>query len=130
MNYEIKQEIASHIIDGINDGRLIGLDANDIHNELFNTDYYIIGTWKAEQFLIRCGGVFECINEVANYELDNYGEVLSNEINAEKIANMIAYIYGEELLYSLDCWNDLYDVNELTEKHLKKLKKELNEVLK
>ena len=77
----------------------------DLHNEVFNTDYYIIGTYEAEQALEQYG-TFEAIRKIQEYEQDNYGEIYTDLSDPEKIANMLYYIIGNEAI------NDLYEYSE------------------
>lgn len=72
----------------------------DLHNEVFNTDYYIIGTYKAEKAL-EDYGVFYAIEQIQDYEVTNFGEVLTDLSNPEAVANMLYYIVGEETLSEL-----------------------------
>ncbi len=44
---------------------------------------------------------FEAVDIVKQYEEDNFGE-FTTDIHPERIVNMLAYIYGEEVLYSYD----------------------------
>ncbi len=93
-------EIVNHAIDRIND--MIGYDgteASELHFHLFNEDYFIIGYYQAEEFLKAGPGIFNAIEEIKQYEQDNFGEVTTDLSNSESVANMYAYIHGEELLY-------------------------------
>ena len=47
---------------------------DDLHHEAFNTDYYIIGTYQAKQWLGDMA--FNVINHVKEYEQENFGEVV------------------------------------------------------
>ena len=78
---------------------------SDLHNETFNTDYYIIGTYEAKKALEQYG-TFEAIRKIQEYENDNFGEVLTDLSDPEKIANMLYYIIGNEAI------NDLYEYSE------------------
>jgi hypothetical protein len=86
----------------------------DLHNEVFNTDYYIIGTYAAEQAL-EAYGVFDAIGRVQDYEKDNFGEIYTDLSNPESVINMLYYIIGEEVLLEAmaeidalhDNWNSL-----------------------
>ena len=88
----------------------------DLHNEVFNTDYYIIGTYEAKQQLESIG-VFEAIDKVQTYEKDNFGEVTTDLSNPEKLINVLYYIIGEEELSEMmedieefqDNWNNVAD---------------------
>lgn len=80
----------------------------DLHNEVFNTDYYIIGTHRAKEAL-REFDVFEAIEMVQGYEKDSFGEVFTDLADPEKLINMVYYIVGEEVIgdmYDIDAFND------------------------
>ena len=68
----------------------------DLHHYAFNQDYYIIGTYKAKQWLDD--EVFNIINIIKNYEKDCFGEVSTDFSNPEKIVNMYVYIVGEQIV--------------------------------
>ena len=72
----------------------------DLHHEVFNTDYYIIGTHKAEEALEEYG-VWDAIEKVKTYEEDNFGEVYTDLSDPEKLVNMLFYIIGEEVLWEI-----------------------------
>ena len=103
-----------------------------LHSEVFNTDYYIIGTTKAKEALKRYG-VFDALNKIQMYEIYEFGEVTIDLSDPEKLANMLYYIESEEYLYSLE--GEIHDIldeywgDELPENEVKKLielfKKEL-----
>jgi len=73
------------------------IEDQELHNEIFNTDYYIIGTYEAKQWLGDF--VFEAIDKIKEYEESNFGEVNTDLSDPEKIVNMYVYIIGEELIY-------------------------------
>lgn len=73
----------------------------DLHNEVFNTDYYIIGTPEAKRALIAYG-VFDAIKKVMQYEKENFGEIYTDISDPEKLINTLYYIIGEEVLSSFD----------------------------
>ena len=68
----------------------------DLHHNMFNMDYYIIGTWNAEQWLGT--KAFECMREIQEYEDENFGERFTDLSDPEKVVNMFVYIVGEVLL--------------------------------
>lgn len=87
----------------------------DLHNEVFNTDYYIIGNYAAKEAL-REYDVFEAIELVQTYEKDNFGEVYTDLSSPEKLINMVYYIIGEEVISEMyaieefeENWNNLSD---------------------
>ena len=75
----------------------------DLHNEVFNTDYYIVGTWQAKEALNEYD-VFDAIEKVRDYELGNFGETYTDITNPEALVNMLYYIIGEEVI------SDMYDI--------------------
>jgi hypothetical protein len=96
------QEIKEYFEDFINENEeQIKEDNNfyeDLHHECFNTDYYIIGTYKATQWLSE--QVFNVIEYIKEYENNNFGEVTTDFSSPEKIVNMYVYIIGEEIVYN------------------------------
>jgi hypothetical protein len=117
--YKIEAELKAHIIAVLND--FIGMEKADLHNEIFNSDYYIVGYYQAEQLLVSwLVSAFEAIEYVQDYEKD-ISEETHTTINSEAIVNMLVYIVGEELLQ--DAFNDsgVDTDGELTEEDIKEL---------
>ena len=101
-----KQDVKEYIIDQLASD--VGLDQHisDLHHYLLNEDYFIIGYWKAEQWLKKDdGSVFEAIETIREYEESNFGQVSTDFSSSENVANMLAYILGEQILYSNDTYN-------------------------
>jgi len=73
---------------------------SELHHEVFNTDYYIIGTREAKEALEEYG-VWDAISKVQEYEKDNFGEVYTDLSNPEKLVNMLYYIIGEEVIWEM-----------------------------
>jgi hypothetical protein len=110
---EMKQEAIEAIIEALEDG-YSGYYC-DLHNEVFNTDYYIIGTYEAKEAL-REYDVFNAIELVQGYEKDNFGEVYTDLSDPEKLINMVYYIIGDEVIGDMyeieafgDNWNNVAD---------------------
>ena len=99
MKYK-KEEIKSHfedVIQGYDRSTIIQLIKDDeLHNEIFNTDYYIIGTYKAKKWLGDMA--FNIIGFIKEYEEDNFGEVFTDLSDPAKVVNMYVYIIGEEII--------------------------------
>ena len=108
-------DIKQDLIDKLNDG--IGLDSNvyDLHHELCNTDYFIIGTYKAKQWLGH--DAFDAIEIIKDWELDVIGEVTTDFSDPEKICNMLAYVIGEQLLAQCQAYINAIDLNETLRQH-------------
>lgn len=103
MKTSIKQELAQHIIDRINDGVIDNSNKDEWHFHCFNEDYYIIGYFECSEWLkLHNIGEFEAAGICTQYEIDNFGECSNIYDNSEKAVNMLAYIYGEELLSEID----------------------------
>lgn len=103
MWYEMKLDAVNALIDCLE----CGYDGYycDLHNEVFNTDYYVTGTAEAKDILGE--DVFDAIGRIYTYENDTLGEVLTDLSNPVKIANMLFYIIGEEIMYDNDEFNKI-----------------------
>lgn len=103
MKATIKTELANHLLDFINDGILTDENKEDWHFHAFNEDYYIIGYYEAKQWLKHHDiDAFEAIGICQEYEKEMFGEQSKVYDNSETTVNILAYIYGEELLNSID----------------------------
>ena len=107
---EMRKEAREAIIEALKDS--YSGYYSDLHHEVFNTDYYIIGTYKAKEALNEYG-VFEAIEKVQAYEKDNFGEIYTDLSDPEKFINTLYYIIGEEVLFKMmdgiKAWNDNWD---------------------
>jgi len=100
---ELKQDVKDYIIQQLNDD--VGLDQHisDLHHYLLNEDYFIIGYYQAEQWLKK-DSIFNAIETIKEYEESNFGKVSTDLSSSENVANMLAYILGEEILYNNDTY--------------------------
>jgi len=123
----MRQEAREQIIECLKDG-YSGYYC-DLHHEVFNTDYYIIGTYEAKKALEEYG-VWDAIDKVREYETDNFGEVYTDLSNPEKLVNMLYYIIGEEVLREMldnsETWSENWD-NQADEETNAKILEELGE---
>lgn len=101
---EMREEARAAIIETLRNG-YTGYYC-DLHQEIFNSDYYIIGTYQAKEALKEYD-VFDAIEKVQQYEIDNFGGIYTDLSDPEKLINMLWYIIGEEVLYEI-----MEDVNE------------------
>ena len=104
--YYKQDEIQTYINDYLEDHKEYikeNLDHNsdimELHNEIFNMDYYIIGYYNANQWLKD--RAFDCIGIIQEYEKEHFGEVHTDLSSSEKVVNMYAYIVGQELLENM-----------------------------
>jgi hypothetical protein len=97
----------------------------DLHHEVFNSDYYIIGVYEAKEAL-REYDVWDAIEKVQTYEKDNFGQIGIDLADPEKLVNMLYYIIGEEVLYEMmdgvEAWEDNYNNRATDETNAKILK--------
>ena len=103
---EMKREAIEAIIECLENG-YSGYYC-DLHNEVFNTDYYIVGTYLAK-LTLKEYDVFEAIDLVRTYEKDNFCEGYTDCSDPEKLINMVYYIIGEEVI------SEMYEINEFNE---------------
>ena len=116
--------IIQHAIDGIDSISPDSVYGCDLHHELFNTDYFIVGYYEAEQWINEMGGAFSVIAEIKDYEESNFGDCSTDLSSSESVANMYAYILGENLLSDIKCLSDKWD-DYLTESDLQEIRDEL-----
>lgn len=123
------KEIIQHGADNI-ENLDAPVEVSDLHNYLFNEDYFIIGTYRAKEFL-NDYGTFDAIEKIREYEQDNFGEVNTDFSDPEKVANMLAYIVGEEKLNECEAYQKaLEDDKKLDSLDLANIRLELEEMAK
>lgn len=102
----------------------------DLHNDCFNLDYYFIYTDDVEKALENYG-VFDAIHTVQDYEKFNFGEIYTDIGDPVKVANMLWYIIGDEIiieLFNLDEFSELWN-EDATPENNKKLIDFINNLL-
>ena len=124
----LKQDVLSYMISLLEDQVGLDNDVSDLHHYLVNEDYFIIGTYQAKQWL--GSEVFDVIETIREYEQSNFGQVSTDFSDPEKVANMMAYILGEEILSESDIYQQIqFDKNILEEDDIKNLVEDLKENL-
>lgn len=78
---------------------------SDLHNDIFNTDFYIIGRYQAKEWM--GADAFDMIGDVQEYERDNFGEVHTDLSEPERVVNMWVYIQGWEYIH--ECYETVRD---------------------
>ena len=123
---QLKQDVASYMISGLEDETGLNMDVSDLHHYLLNQDYFIIGTYKAKKWL--GSEVFDVIETIREYEQSSFGEVSTDFSDPERVANMYAYILGEEILSESEVYQRLAIEDDiLDEDDLKNLIEDLTE---
>ena len=128
--YFTREEILTDLLDTVNflieEGG--NADTEQMFNDTFNTDYYIIGTYEAKKALEQYG-VFEALEEVTNRQIEVGGEFTPDFVkdlsDPEKLANILYYAKADELFEQLG----LYDNEELNHEQLKELKNKIEKEL-
>ena len=104
--YTQKQDVKENIIDQLESDVGLVQHITDLHHYLLNEDYFIIGSYRAEQWLKKDdSSIFEAIETIREYEQSNFGQVSTDLSSSENVANMLAYILGEEILYNNGTYN-------------------------
>ena len=82
---------------------------SELHNEAFNTDYYIVYTSSAINMFSSVSDVFEAIEKIVTYEEERLGEVNTRFENPVEVVNMLFYIIGEEVMHDAKLWKEFPD---------------------
>lgn len=87
-------------LDDIKEEVRAGYEGNiyDLHDVVFNSGFYVIGRYKAKKELENNLDIFEVIRSIIQYENDNFGEVLTDVSEPEKVLNMFYYLVGERCI--------------------------------
>ena len=118
------KSIIQHALDGLDSIYPESVYGSDLHHELFNRDYFVVTYYRAEQWINEVGGAFRVIAEIQNYEVMNFGDCSTNFGSSESVANMYAYILGENLLHDLETLKDKWE-SLLTESDIDSIIEEL-----
>ena len=93
----------------------------DLAHEMYNNDYYIIGTYKAKQFLKE---YFDDMCECLEQYQEEFGEVYKDITDPEKVASLLTLFVAQDVLSESkvldDKWNEA-----LEESDLEQIKEEL-----
>ena len=117
---KIFETVKSALVDGIT-----SLDrpcAGDLHGYLYNEPQHYIYYADAKAAAAEIDA-WECIGVVQKYEQDQFGEVYTPLSDACRVANMVVYIMGYELMQSIyegteyfdEKWNDQLSDDELAD---------------
>ena len=98
----------------------------DVFNDLFNSDYYIIG-YKEAANALKEYGIFKALEEVQEFDVENFCEWDTDYADPEKVANMLEYIHASEYMQDMLDRAGLGMYDETTTKNVNKLIKTLKE---
>lgn len=108
----VREELVSYIEDNIKD--YIDTEVSELHLNLFNTGYYIVESYDAKRWL-RTHDLdgLEVLNEVIQFEMDNFGEVSERRIKEltsyENLVNSYVYWIGQEILNEVQCLSNYWE---------------------
>ena len=79
-------------------------DRGELHNFLYNEDYFVVGYFEASKILKECNySEFSAIQDLIQLEKEYFGEctLKIEDINSEKVVNLLAYFYGFEVIQDI-----------------------------
>jgi hypothetical protein len=123
---ELEKNILEHILENVDNYE--GTYVSDLHNELFNTDYWVIGYYNAEKEILKHCSAFRAIEIIKQYEELHFGECNTSLSNEEAVCNMLTYILGEQALNRLDIVNNCWD-KKVDESFIALIKEEIQNLL-
>ena len=75
------EEIKDYAIEGLEKLKGQNPECADVHHEIFNMDYYIIGTYKAKEWIIK--------GEEILYESKTYDKLYDKKLGDEDLQQII-----------------------------------------
>ena len=105
IQYYKYDEIKNELLDYVENNNLTlseALQDDDLHYKVYNSDYFIIGYYNAEQWLIKedRNYTFEVLGYVQEQEEIALGTIEKID-NAERLVNLYAYWLGYEVIAEL-----------------------------
>jgi len=105
IEYYKYDEIKNELLDYVENNNLTlseALQDDDLHYKVYNSDYFIIGYYNAEQWLIKDDRnyTFEVLGYVQEQEEIALGTIEKID-NAERLVNLYAYWLGYEVIAEL-----------------------------
>ena len=105
IKYYKYDEIKNELLDYVENNNLTlseALQDDDLHYKVYNSDYFIIGYYNAEQWLIKddINYTFEVLGYVQEQEEIALG-IIEKIDNAERLVNLYAYWLGYVVIAEL-----------------------------
>ena len=125
--YFTDDEIKETLLDNLDGYK--GIDSytfDDVFDDLFASDYYIIGYKEAAAALEKYG-IFNALEEVQRWDIANFGHWDTDYTDPEKIANMLEYIHASEYMQDILDEAGLYLEDATTTENVNKLIETLKE---
>ena len=117
---KIFEIVQSALVDNITS--LVRPYAGDLHHALYDEPQHYIYYANAKEATAELD-VWECVGVVQKYEKDQFGEVYTPLSDACRVANMVVYIMGYELMQAIygdteyfgDKWNEQLSDDDLSD---------------
>ena len=98
-------EIKNELLDYVENNNLTlskALQDDDLHFKVYNSDYFIVGYYNAEQWLIEDDRnyTFEVLGYVQEKSEEMFG-IIEKITDAERLVNLYAYWLGYEVIAEL-----------------------------
>ena len=90
------EDVKQYILDQLDDNIGLDQDGSELHHETLNTNYFMIYTNEAKQWLKD--SYSEAVEVIQEWETSNFGQVSTDFSDAATVANMFAYVIGEDIL--------------------------------
>lgn len=105
IEYYKYDEIKNELLDYVENNNLTlskALQDDDLHFNVYNSDYFIVGYYNAEQWLTKDDRnyTFEVLGYVQEQEENEFGTIEKID-NAERLVNLYAYWLGYEVIAEL-----------------------------
>lgn len=125
--YFTDDEIKKILLDNLDSYK--GIDSytfDDVFDDLFASDYYIIG-YKEATATLKEYGIFKALEEVQRWDVENFGHWDTDYTDPEKVANMLEYIHASEYMQDMLNRAGLELYNETTTENVNKFIETLKE---
>ena len=125
--YFTDDEIKETLLDNLDSYK--GIDNytfDNVFDDLFASDYYIIG-YKEAADALKEYGIFNALEEVQQFDVENFGHWDTDYTDPEKVANMLEYIHASEYMQDMLDRAGLELDDETTPENVNKLIKTLKE---
>ena len=105
---DFEEKVIDYLIEKLKEFNYDGFtcDSYDLHNEVFNTDYVVIGCYQAKQMIAEnIDDLFYMLDE---YEQE-FGESYKDIQDVERVLNLMYYMCGLQLFNELNLHSNEYN---------------------
>lgn len=109
---KLENIIKGEILESLKNEEYEGTYICDLACEMYNNDYYIIGTYQAKEFIKE--NIEDALQALENYQ-SNFGEQYKDITDYEKLATFTVLDVAENIISGAGCnikediWNDILD---------------------